>query len=114
MPDQPVQDPRRVAPEEIPAHQETPMGKAAATREFAWPGIVRHGQSTGNAAADQAERSGAEVIDITERDADVPLSPTGIVAELLGRGAGGLLGGVRTRGQRLSPTGEAPVPSPAS
>jgi probable phosphoglycerate mutase len=46
-------------------------------REFAWLGIVRHGQSTGNIAAAEAERSGAEIIDIAERDADVPLSPVG-------------------------------------
>jgi probable phosphoglycerate mutase len=46
-------------------------------KQFAWLGIVRHGQSTGNVAADRAEGSGAEMIDIPERDADVPLSPTG-------------------------------------
>jgi len=46
-------------------------------KEFAWLGIVRHGQSLGNVAAEEAERGGAEVIDIAERDADVPLSPTG-------------------------------------
>jgi broad specificity phosphatase PhoE len=45
--------------------------------QFAWLGIVRHGQSTGNVAAEQAERDGAEVIEIAERDADVPLSATG-------------------------------------
>jgi broad specificity phosphatase PhoE len=39
--------------------------------------VVRHGQSTGNVAAEAAETSGAEVIDIGERDADVPLSGTG-------------------------------------
>jgi broad specificity phosphatase PhoE len=42
-----------------------------------WLAVVRHGQSTGNVAAEAAERSGAEVIDIAERDADVPLSGTG-------------------------------------
>nr|WP_296067518.1 histidine phosphatase family protein [uncultured Actinoplanes sp.] len=46
-------------------------------KQFAWLGIVRHGQSTGNVAADHAEGSGIEEIDIPERDADVPLSPTG-------------------------------------
>lgn len=46
-------------------------------RQFAWLGVVRHGQSTGNVAAERAERHGAEEIDIAERDADVPLSQTG-------------------------------------
>ena len=45
--------------------------------QFKWLAVVRHGQSTGNIAASAAERSGAEVIDIPERDADVPLSVTG-------------------------------------
>jgi probable phosphoglycerate mutase len=39
--------------------------------------VVRHGQSTGNVIAEQAERAGLEQIDIPERDADVPLSPAG-------------------------------------
>ncbi|MFG2100180.1 histidine phosphatase family protein [Micromonospora echinaurantiaca] len=39
--------------------------------------IVRHGESTANVAAGAAERSGAELIDLTHRDADVPLSATG-------------------------------------
>jgi probable phosphoglycerate mutase len=42
-----------------------------------WLAVVRHGQSTGNVAAEAAEAAGAEVIDIPERDADVPLSGTG-------------------------------------
>jgi broad specificity phosphatase PhoE len=45
--------------------------------EFRWLAVVRHGQSTGNIAAAQAEARGDEVIDIPERDADVPLSVTG-------------------------------------
>jgi probable phosphoglycerate mutase len=45
--------------------------------QFAWLAVVRHGQSTGNVAAERAERAGAEVIEIAERDADVPLSDTG-------------------------------------
>ncbi|GAA1807645.1 histidine phosphatase family protein [Planosporangium flavigriseum] len=45
--------------------------------ELEWLGIVRHGESTGNVAAAQAENDGVELIDIPERDADVPLSPTG-------------------------------------
>jgi probable phosphoglycerate mutase len=39
--------------------------------------VVRHGQSTGNVTAEQAEVGGLEQIDIAERDADVPLSGTG-------------------------------------
>jgi 2,3-bisphosphoglycerate-dependent phosphoglycerate mutase len=39
--------------------------------------VVRHGESEGNVTAAAAERSGAEVIEIPERDADVPLSGTG-------------------------------------
>jgi broad specificity phosphatase PhoE len=42
-----------------------------------WLGVVRHGESTGNVARAVAEDAGADVIDIAERDADVPLSPTG-------------------------------------
>jgi broad specificity phosphatase PhoE len=45
--------------------------------ELSWLGIVRHGESIANAAADRAEASGLEVIPIEQRDADVPLSPTG-------------------------------------
>jgi broad specificity phosphatase PhoE len=45
--------------------------------ELDWLGVVRHGESTGNVAAQAAETAGAEVIDIAERDADVPLSATG-------------------------------------
>jgi probable phosphoglycerate mutase len=54
--------------------------------QLKWLAVVRHGQSTGNVAAEAAETSGAEVIDIPERDADVPLSGTGRdQAEALGR-----------------------------
>ncbi len=45
--------------------------------QLQWLGVVRHGQSTGNVIAQDAETGGAEVIDIEERDADVPLSPLG-------------------------------------
>ena len=51
-----------------------------AQRRVGWPSalwIVRHGQSAGNAASDQAEAAASDVIDIAERDADVPLSPLG-------------------------------------
>jgi 2,3-bisphosphoglycerate-dependent phosphoglycerate mutase len=46
--------------------------------QLEWLAVVRHGLSTGNVAAAEAESSGAEVIDIPERDADVPLSETGL------------------------------------
>jgi probable phosphoglycerate mutase len=45
--------------------------------ELGWLGIVRHGESTGNLAATRAETDRIELIDIPERDADVPLSETG-------------------------------------
>lgn len=39
--------------------------------------LVRHGESIANVAATAAEAAGAEVIDVTARDADVPLSALG-------------------------------------
>jgi broad specificity phosphatase PhoE len=39
--------------------------------------LVRHGESVANVAAARAEASGAEVIEVGWRDADVPLSDTG-------------------------------------
>ena len=39
--------------------------------------LVRHGESAGNVAATNAQRSGAEVIDIGVPDAEVPLSKAG-------------------------------------
>ncbi|OJF13127.1 histidine phosphatase family protein [Couchioplanes caeruleus] len=45
--------------------------------QLRWLAVVRHGLSTGNALAEAAETGGCEVIDIPERDADVPLSDTG-------------------------------------
>ncbi|MER7441200.1 histidine phosphatase family protein [Micromonospora avicenniae] len=39
--------------------------------------IVRHGESMANVAAARAESSGAELIDLPDGDADVPLSPIG-------------------------------------
>jgi broad specificity phosphatase PhoE len=60
-----------------------------------WLAVVRHGESIGNAAAADAEAGGAEVIDIAERDADVPLSRTGREqATALGRALAGQLPGV--------------------
>ena len=59
-----------------------------------WPRtlwIVRHGQSAGNVARDAAEAAGLFVIDIAERDIDVPLSELGHEqAEALGRWFGAL------------------------
>ncbi|WP_106402734.1 histidine phosphatase family protein [Actinocorallia populi] len=53
--------------------------------------LIRHGESTGNAARRAALRAGAEVIDVPERDPDVPLSPHGREqAESLGRFLAGL------------------------
>jgi len=45
--------------------------------QLQWLGVVRHGQSTGNVTAEEAEVGGLEAIDIPERDADVPLSDLG-------------------------------------
>jgi probable phosphoglycerate mutase len=42
-----------------------------------WVGLLRHGQSTGNVAREEAEAGGRQVIDIAERDADVPLTRLG-------------------------------------
>jgi broad specificity phosphatase PhoE len=45
-----------------------------------WPErlwIVRHGESAGNVARDAANAAGRSVIDIADRDVDVPLSPLG-------------------------------------
>jgi broad specificity phosphatase PhoE len=39
--------------------------------------LVRHGESAGNVARDNAERLGHHVIDVSGRDIDVPLSPLG-------------------------------------
>jgi broad specificity phosphatase PhoE len=39
--------------------------------------LVRHGESIGNLADDEARRAGADALDLRERDADVPLSDNG-------------------------------------
>ena len=39
--------------------------------------VVRHGQSAGNVARDEAEGAGREMIDLATRDTDVPLSDLG-------------------------------------
>ncbi|WP_328617356.1 histidine phosphatase family protein [Amycolatopsis sp. NBC_00355] len=45
--------------------------------DLEWVGVLRHGESTGNVARETAEAAGADVIDIAERDADVPLTALG-------------------------------------
>lgn len=45
--------------------------------QLQWLAVVRHGQSTGNVIAEDAETAGLEAIEIPERDADVALSATG-------------------------------------
>ena len=53
-----------------------------------WPErlwIVRHGERAGNVARDAADAAGLPMIDIAQRDVDVPLSPLGLrQAEALG------------------------------
>jgi probable phosphoglycerate mutase len=51
--------------------------------------LVRHGESVANTAATRAEIEGLDVIPIDIRDADVPLSPTGVEqADALGSWVG--------------------------
>jgi probable phosphoglycerate mutase len=45
--------------------------------ELLWLGVLRHGQSLGNVAAERAETTGAEVIDLSLPDPEVPLSAVG-------------------------------------
>ncbi len=55
----------------------------------AWPErlwVVRHAESTGNAARIAAHANGAHAIGVTARDPDIPLSARGIAqAGALGR-----------------------------
>lgn len=64
------------------------------TSQQRWPErlwLVRHGESAGNVASDAAEAAGAELIDIEQRDQDVPLSELGIrQARALGRWFGSM------------------------
>lgn len=54
--------------------------------EELWIGAVRHGESTANVAAKAAADDGLDLIEITQREADVPLSDLGRrQAESLGR-----------------------------
>lgn len=51
-----------------------------------WLGVVRHGESTANVAAQSAAHDELDLIDVAEREADVPLSDLGRrQAESLGR-----------------------------
>ena len=72
-----------------------------------WPRtlwIVRHGQSAGNVARDAAEAAGHPVIDIAERDIDVPLSELGRrQARALGHWFGDLPAGHRPEVVLCSP-----------
>ncbi|HEV2623248.1 MAG TPA: histidine phosphatase family protein [Frateuria sp.] len=58
------------------------MAKAVIRQaKVGWPRrlwIIRHGESAGNLARDNAEASGASLIELEHRDADVPLSPLGL------------------------------------
>jgi broad specificity phosphatase PhoE len=46
---------------------------------FQWLGALRHGESVGNVAADQAEATGAEMVDIEVPDHLVPLTERGAI-----------------------------------
>jgi broad specificity phosphatase PhoE len=67
---------------------------SAMETEQKWPStlwLVRHGQSAGNVARDRAEAAGDHLIDIADRDMDVPLSALGErQADALGRWFGAL------------------------
>lgn len=62
--------------------QNHPLTRGGATTVL----LVRHGESTANVAAAAADAAGAETVDLPVRDADVPLTPTGVAqAEALRR-----------------------------
>src|SRR3569623_3203114 len=73
-----------------------------------WPQkiwIVRHGQSAGNVARDEAEAAGLPLIDIALRDVDVPLSKLGErQAEALGHWFGQMRLDERPREVLYSPS----------
>jgi 2,3-bisphosphoglycerate-dependent phosphoglycerate mutase len=72
--------------------------------ELQWLGVIRHGQSTGNVLAQQAETDGLEEIAIPERDADVPLSELGVSqAQAVGRWIAELPAGDRPQVAVVSP-----------
>jgi broad specificity phosphatase PhoE len=56
------------------------VGRSFAVTQAIWPSrlyLVRHGESAGNVARDRAEAAGLPMIDIADRDMDVPLSMLG-------------------------------------
>lgn len=53
------------------------LGDAAKLARVDWIGLIRHCESTGNVAWEAAESAGHEVVDVSRRDADVPLSAEG-------------------------------------
>ncbi|WP_375421899.1 histidine phosphatase family protein [uncultured Sphingomonas sp.] len=57
-----------------------PLSATAGAAGGRWPAhlwIVRHGESAGNVARDAANAAGAQRIELTARDVDIPLSPRG-------------------------------------
>ena len=59
--------------------------------DVAWLGVIRHGESMGNQAAERAEATGGEVVEIDTPDPLVPLSERGRAqAEGVGRWLAGL------------------------
>ena len=72
-----------------------------------WPDvlwIVRHGQSAGNVAREEAERAKVPLIDIATRDMDTPLSPLGErQAAALGRWFGAMSASVQPTAVLCSP-----------
>ena len=70
------------------------MAGAVRQDNVGWPQrlwVIRHGESAGNIARDRAEASGAALIELQHRDADVPLSPLGLEqAQALGAWASAL------------------------
>ena len=75
--------------------------------EQKWPQtlwVVRHGQSAGNVARDEAEAGGLATIAIADRDVDVSLSALGErQADALGQWFGALPGGTRPDAVLCSP-----------
>ena len=70
--------------------------------------LIRHGESQGNVAATEATLSGAEVIPVPARDADVTLSGTGRDQALaLGKALAGIAGEVRPDAVVSSPYARA-------
>jgi hypothetical protein len=77
-----------------PAAMDPTASIAPRVPEQKWPDalwLLRHGQSAGNVARDKAEAAGEPLIDIAQRDMDVPLSALGErQADAVGRWFGAL------------------------